>query len=54
LVSWACERRVDFRLARALPREDLLLPLKRKLRRAVGQRLNLPVEPAIEANGSTF
>jgi hypothetical protein len=55
LVNWACARPVNFRIARALQREELLLqPLKHKLRRAVNLRLNLPVEPSADANGTTL
>ena len=54
LIVRACAKPVNYRLARQLPREEETSFLRRKLRRAIQRRLQLPVEPWIEPHGSSL
>ncbi|MBI3881566.1 MAG: hypothetical protein HY301_16080 [Verrucomicrobia bacterium] len=54
LLVRVCAKPVNFRLARELPREEETSFLRRKLRRAVRQRLGLLAGPLIEPHGSSL
>lgn len=54
LIARVCAQPVDYRLARELPHEEETRILRRKLRRAVQQRLGLKVGPPLEPLGSTL